>query len=201
MNATLGHRIHFSSCSFIIETHVLKKLVRHVEWRHWPLAAPHMYPIIFTSSFRRHNTEAVYQEWKGEKGGGWGGATKAKIIFLFSFLVYEFACKSEVLDIQWYLLCLVGVCWRCIAQFIFIGMHFWFFFAVCTLLNITGFVTSCELACCQDNLCDPFNSASSTASIPASAPTSAPTSASVALVANVCATLLANVLIIFVWFQ
>ena len=30
MNATLGHRIHFSSCSFIIETHVLKKLVRHV---------------------------------------------------------------------------------------------------------------------------------------------------------------------------
>ena len=186
MDATLGHRIHFSSCSFIIETHVLKKLVRHVEWRHWPLAAPHMYPIIFTSSFRRHNTEAVYQEWKGEKGGGWGGgATKAKIIFLFSFLVYEFACKSEVLDIQWYLLCLVGVCWRCIAQFIFIRMHFWFFFAACTLVNITGFVTSCELACCQDNLCDP----------------SARTSASLALVANVCAILLANVLIIFAQFH
>ena len=162
----------------------------------------HMYPIIFTSSFRWHNNEAAYYKSRGSREGGGGGAvgvkrTKAKIIFLFSFLVYEFACKSEVLYIQWYLLCLVGVCWRCIAQFIFIGMHFWFFFAACTWLNITGFVTSCELACCQDNLCDPFNPASSTASIPASAPTSA----SVALVANVCAILLANVLTIFVWFQ
>ena len=154
------------------------------------LAAPlHMYPIIFTSSFSWHNTE----HWgcllgvEGREGGGGDvevERTKAKIIFLFSFLVYEFACKSEVLDIQWYLLRLVGVCWRCIAQFIFIRMHFWFFFAACTLVNITGFVTSCELACCQDNLCDP----------------SAPTSASLALVANVCAILLANVLIIFAWF-
>ncbi|CAH3142233.1 unnamed protein product [Porites evermanni] len=25
----------------------------------------------------------------------------------------------------------------------------------CTLVNITGLLTSCELACCQDNLCDP----------------------------------------------
>ena len=122
---------------------------------------------------------------EGKSGAVEVERTKAKIIFLFSFLVYEFACKSEVLDIQWYLLCLVGVCWRCIAQFIFIRMHFWFFFAACTLVNITGFVTSCELACCQDNLCDP----------------SAPTSASLALVANVCAILLANVLIIFAWFH
>ena len=215
MNATLGHRIHFSSCSFIIETHVLKKLVRHVEWRHWPLAAPHMYPIIFTSSFRWHNTEAVYQEWKGEKGGGWGGGgNKGENHFLVLFLVYEFACTSEDLDIQWYLLCLLGVCWHCIAQLIFIRIHFWFFFAACTLVNITGLLTSCELACCQDNLCDPFNPASSTASVPASAgpasvtasapapsPSSTPTSASVALVANVCAILLANVLIIFAQFH
>ncbi|XP_073229143.1 uncharacterized protein [Porites lutea] len=84
----------------------------------------------------------------------------------------------------------------------------------CSLVNITGLLTSCELACCQDNLCDPFNPASSTASVPASvtasagpasapapAPSSTPTSASVALVANVCAIFLANLLIIFAWFH
>ena len=179
----------------------------------------HMYPIIFTSSFRWHNPEAAQSRVEGREGeGGWDKLTKAKIIFLFSFLVYEFACTSEVLDIQWYLFCLVTVCRCCIAQLIFIRMHFWFFFAACSLVNITGLLTSCELACCQDNLCDPFNPASSTASVPASvtasagpasvtasapapAPSSTPTSASVALVANVCAIFLANLLIIFAWFH
>ena len=37
------------------------------------------------------------------------------------------------------------------------------FFTACTLMNSTGVFSSCELKCCEGNLCDPYGAAPTTA--------------------------------------